>query len=101
MGRTITYRKLTSRGWANMPDGSCAGIVKVEQFADQEHQQPIGKPEYYYGSTTKPDESDHGAYYDARTIVNFGRKIPEELIQEMAKCATIDKDRRAIDIHGF
>ena len=92
--RTVTYRKLTSRGWINMPDGSCAGIIKVEQFLDAEHKQPTGEVEYYYGSTTKPNPDDHGAYYDARTIVSYGRKIDKDLIRELAK--TLPKERKIV-----
>lgn len=88
MGRTFTFRKLSSIGWSTSPDGSIAGIIKVEIFEDLQHTKRIGKPEFYFGSVEKPNlDSDPGkaAYADAIQITNHGTKITPKMAAEIAE----------------
>lgn len=85
MGRTFTYRKLTALGWSTAPDGSIAGIIKVEIFKDLEHTQPAGEPVFYIGSVAEPNMEEKGAYYDARQITETGTKITPKMVEELNK----------------
>ena len=85
MGRTITFRKLTAIAWTFDADGSAAGLIKVEVFKDAAHVEPLGKPEYYFGSIAEPNRSDKGAYYDAKRIVEYGTKLTPKIIAEISK----------------
>lgn len=99
MSRTFTYRKISSLGWSTDPDGSTAGIIKVEIFKDLQHTQRIGKPEYYFGSVAKPcldDDPGRAAYTDARRIAEFGTKIDKKLALEIAQGCGILETERAI-----
>lgn len=88
MGRTFTYRKISALGWSTDPDGSTAGIIKVEVFKDLQHTERIGKPQFYFGSVAEPCmDADPGkaAYTDARRITEYGTKITPKMVEELNK----------------
>lgn len=88
MGRTFTYRKISSLGWSTSPDGSTAGIIKVEIFKDPQHTERIGEPQFYFGSVAKPcmdEDPGKAAYSDARKIVDHGTKITPKMVEELNK----------------
>lgn len=88
MSRTFTYRKISSLGWSTDPDGSTAGIIKVEIFKDLQHTERIGKPVFYFGSVAKPcldDDPGKAAYTDARRITEFGTEITAKMATEIAE----------------
>lgn len=88
MGRTFTYRKISSLGWSTDPDGSTAGIIKVEIFKDPKHTQPIGKPQFYFGSVANPcldNDPGKAAYTDARRITEYGTRITPSMAAEISK----------------
>lgn len=88
MSRTFTYRKISSLGWSTDPDGSTAGIIKVEIFKDLRHTERIGKPKFYFGSVAKPcldDDPGKAAYTDARRITEYGTEITPKMAEEISE----------------
>lgn len=88
MGRTFTYRKISALGWSTDPDGSTAGIIKVEVFKDLQHTERIGKPKFYFGSVAEPcldDDPGKAAYTDARRITEYGTEITPKMVAELNK----------------
>ena len=88
MSRTFTYRKISSLGWSTDPDGSTAGIIKVEIFKDLQHTERIGKPKFYFGSVANPvNDNDPGKAgdTDARRITEYGTEITPKMAAEIAE----------------
>lgn len=83
-----TARRLTTLGWATMPDGSQAAIVRVQIFTDITRQK-IAETKYFIGSVAKPNDKDgdKSEYYDALSIVDNGREFPAEWATEIAQNA--------------
>ncbi len=95
MGRTYTYRKLTSYAWITMPDGSKAGIIELQLFEDQAHTKQIGGSEFYIGAIKDGGGEETAIsqeYAQAREIVAHGRKLPKKLIERICETRIMDNN---------